>query len=75
MGRTFESGIGARGTSIDLRVSQTPMFLFICYIIISVMLIWIIVNNYYENKKTSYIMCLVLSLIMECYMLMREEIL
>lgn len=54
---TFESGIGARGTSIDLRVSQTPMFLFICYIIISVMLIWIIVNNYYENKKTSYIMC------------------
>ena len=42
---TFESGIGARGTSIDLRVSQTPMFLFICYIIISVMLIWIIGKN------------------------------
>lgn len=48
---SFSESVSARGTSIDLRLSQEPLLLFVTYIVIISVLMCCILHNYLKNLK------------------------
>lgn len=60
---TFEAGISARGTYIDLRVWQPTLFLFIMFVLISTLLLFLLIQKIlsYHKRKNLLTICFIMS--------------